>query len=321
MAWFGLRPLTSLFMAPEMDGEAEMLRSASTAHERAHRYQRLHRREELPETVKVSNWLLAGHSTAHAADPDNPDERWIIDRTVDLAEKAGIKHVPGIFIIHSHVPNAASIDSKHMVVTRGLLETMNRDEVTAVIGHELSHHRHGSRDLFGIFGSYMAAAGAGLAVTLTIARTAELRAKPSSEAILTFSGLFAYFTGSAASSAYRRSIEYEADKEAADVTSPEQMQSALQTLDERVKELKEEAKKGQKTTAYGLLRKAVKLFLNPFPTHPSTKKRIARLEAMKERSITLDEPVANAQAAHPSYQIHEVASETLLEAAELQQAR
>jgi heat shock protein HtpX len=54
--------------------------------------------------------------------------------------------MPKVYIIADKSPNAFATgrDEKHAVVavTSGILDLLNRDELTGVIGHELSHIRH-----------------------------------------------------------------------------------------------------------------------------------------------------------------------------------
>ncbi len=63
--------------------------------------------------------------------------------TVDgLAAANGIK-APDIYIIEDPSPNAFVVgrnpNNSHLAVTRGLLDVMNKDELTAVLAHEISH--------------------------------------------------------------------------------------------------------------------------------------------------------------------------------------
>ena len=60
----------------------------------------------------------------------------------ELAEKAGIKK-PKVAISEMRMPNAFAFGRSRgdgrICVTRGILDTMNEDELRAVIGHEMSH--------------------------------------------------------------------------------------------------------------------------------------------------------------------------------------
>ena len=77
--------------------------------------------------------------------PQTPDEQWIVATVKRLAEKAGIG-MPEVAIFEG-APNAfatgAMRDSSLVAVSTGLLESMSREEVEAVIGHEISHVANG----------------------------------------------------------------------------------------------------------------------------------------------------------------------------------
>jgi heat shock protein HtpX len=72
-------------------------------------------------------------------------EYWLVATVRKLAEKAGIG-MPEVAIFEG-APNAfatgAFKNSALVAVSSGLLQTMNRDEVEAVVGHEVSHVANG----------------------------------------------------------------------------------------------------------------------------------------------------------------------------------
>lgn len=59
---------------------------------------------------------------------------------------AGLRYMPRVFIINADYMNAFasgySEKSAMVAITRGLMEKLNRDELQAVMAHELSHIRH-----------------------------------------------------------------------------------------------------------------------------------------------------------------------------------
>ena len=82
----------------------------------------------------------------------NADEAWIVETVRKFAEKAGIG-MPEVGIFEG-APNAfatgAFKNSALVAVSTGLLQGMTREEVEAVIGHEVAHvcqRRHGHHDL------------------------------------------------------------------------------------------------------------------------------------------------------------------------------
>ena len=77
--------------------------------------------------------------------PRNADEAWIVDTVRKFADKAGIG-MPEVGIFEGD-PNAfatgAFRDSALVAVSTGLLHNMTREEVEAVIGHEVAHIANG----------------------------------------------------------------------------------------------------------------------------------------------------------------------------------
>ena len=77
--------------------------------------------------------------------PRNADEAWIVGTVHKLAAKAGIG-MPEVGIFEGE-PNAfatgAFRNSALVAVSTGLLRGMSRDEVEAVLGHEISHVANG----------------------------------------------------------------------------------------------------------------------------------------------------------------------------------
>jgi heat shock protein HtpX len=77
--------------------------------------------------------------------PATADEQWLVATVQRLADKAGIG-MPEVGIFEG-APNAfatgAFKDSSLVAVSTGLLESMTRDEVEAVLGHEVAHVANG----------------------------------------------------------------------------------------------------------------------------------------------------------------------------------
>jgi len=77
--------------------------------------------------------------------PRNADEAWIVDTVRKLADKAGIG-MPEVGIFEGE-PNAfatgAFRNSALVAVSTGLLRGMTREEIEAVIGHEIAHVANG----------------------------------------------------------------------------------------------------------------------------------------------------------------------------------
>jgi len=90
----------------------------------------------------VAKWTMGLEMINDSADPTH---RWIVDTVRKFADKAGIG-MPDVGIYEGE-PNAfatgAFKNSALVAVSTGLLQSMNREEVEAVIGHEIAHVTNG----------------------------------------------------------------------------------------------------------------------------------------------------------------------------------
>ena len=79
-------------------------------------------------------------------DSTDPEAQWIVSRVRAHAEASGIG-MPEVCVFPANEPNAFATgmrrDSALVAVSTGLLRGMNRNEVDAVIGHEIAHIANG----------------------------------------------------------------------------------------------------------------------------------------------------------------------------------
>jgi heat shock protein HtpX len=91
---------------------------------------------------QVALWSTGAHILKS---PEGAHERWLVDTVRRLADKAGIG-MPEVAIYEGE-PNAfatgAFKNSSLVAVSTGLLESMNREEIEAVLGHEITHVSNG----------------------------------------------------------------------------------------------------------------------------------------------------------------------------------
>ena len=97
-------------------------------------------------SLLISKPMAKWTSHLHMIDnPQTPDEAWIVGTVRKFADKAGIG-MPEVGIFEGD-PNAfatgAFKNSALVAVSTGLLQNMTRDEVEAVIGHEVAHVANG----------------------------------------------------------------------------------------------------------------------------------------------------------------------------------
>lgn len=74
------------------------------------------------------------------------EEQQLYNVVEEMKIAAGLRYMPRVFIIEADYMNAFasgySEKSAMVAITRGLMQKLNRDELTAVMAHELSHIRH-----------------------------------------------------------------------------------------------------------------------------------------------------------------------------------
>ena len=98
-------------------------------------------------SLAMSKWTAKRMTGAEViSSPRNPDEAWLFQTVKHLAEQAGIG-MPEVAVYEAPDPNAFATgmrrNSALVAVSTGLLRAMNRDEVEAVLGHEISHVANG----------------------------------------------------------------------------------------------------------------------------------------------------------------------------------
>jgi heat shock protein HtpX len=85
----------------------------------------------------------------HEIKPDSAhtqEEQQLYNIIEEMKIAAGLRYMPRVFIIDADYMNAFasgySERSAMVAITRGLMQKLNRDEIQAVMAHELSHIRH-----------------------------------------------------------------------------------------------------------------------------------------------------------------------------------
>ncbi len=201
----------------------------------------------------------------------------------DLAQRNNIP-MPRVYVIPEEAPNAfatgRSPEKAAVAATAGLLRLVDRDELAAVMAHELGHVLH--RDT----------------LIMTVAATLAGALSHLATMALWFGGgrrdddnrggaaglvaiLIAPFAAMLIQLAISRSREFLADEQSAQTTgNPLALASALRKLEAWKKEIP--MQHGTPATAHLFIVNPFSggALANLFSTHPSTEQRIARLEAM-----------------------------------------
>jgi heat shock protein HtpX len=80
------------------------------------------------------------------ANPTSPEEQWLVGTVRAQADRAGIG-MPEVGVFNSPAPNAFATGARRnhalVAVSTGLLHSMDRQEVEAVLGHEITHVANG----------------------------------------------------------------------------------------------------------------------------------------------------------------------------------
>ena len=215
--------------------------------------------------------------------PQSADEQWIVATVKRFADKAGIG-MPEVAIFEG-APNAfatgAMRDSSLVAVSTGLLESMSREEVEAVIGHEVAHVANGDMVTLtliqGVVNTFVIflARVVGYFVDKTVFRTERGVGPGYMITVIVCEVLF----GIAASlivAWFSRQREFRADAGSAALAgSPRPMIAALRRLGGL-----EPAHLPQALQAFGIAEGSSK-FLALFSSHPPIPVRIAALESRR----------------------------------------
>jgi len=97
-------------------------------------------------SLLMSKWLAKAAVGAHTIDgSEGSTQYWLVQTVKGLADKAGIGH-PEVAVYEGPAnafATGAFRDSSLVAVSSGLLDSMSKEEVEAVLGHEVSHVANG----------------------------------------------------------------------------------------------------------------------------------------------------------------------------------
>lgn len=98
-------------------------------------------------SLAISKWSAKRSMGVHVIEkPQNQTEQWLVSLVQQQAKEAGIG-MPEVGIFDTPEPNAFATgmnkNNALVAVSTGLLQAMTKDEVEAVVGHEISHVANG----------------------------------------------------------------------------------------------------------------------------------------------------------------------------------
>ena len=210
--------------------------------------------------------------------PQNELESWLLNTVEAQAKQWNVK-TPEVAIYHSPEPNAfatgASKNNSLVAVSTGLLQNMSRDEVEAVLAHEMAHVGNGDMVTLTLIQGVVNTFVVFLSRLISNVVATNDRGETNGGIYFLVSMVLQVLFGFLASFIvmwFSRQREYRADAGAAKLVGAPKMIAALQRLKGETSELPKEM------TALGIASEAKKDSL--LSTHPSLDNRIARLKGM-----------------------------------------
>ena len=217
---------------------------------------------------------------------------------MELARNADLPP-PAVYIIESDQPNAfatgRSPDNAAVAVSRGLMDRMSREEVAAVVAHELAHIKNYDTLTMTITATFAGAISM-LANFAMFFGGARQRANPIAMIAMM---ILAPLAAALVQMAISRSREYEADRIGAQIVgNPLWLAEALRKIQGYASRIDNDAAERNPATAHMFI-------INPlhahardklFSTHPATENRIAALEKLAAEMGQTARPAARASA-------------------------
>lgn len=214
--------------------------------------------------------------------PATEDERWLLETVRRQTQEVGIG-MPEVGVFQSPSPNAFATGMKKndalVAVSTGLLQTMSKDEVEAVLGHEVAHVANGDMITLTLIQGVLNAFVIFFSRIIGYAMSAASRGNSGGYRSGSFIGTMIAqvvlgFLASMIVSWFSRWREFHADKGGARLAGNQKMINALKALQgsSRTEPLKGEF------AAFGISSGGRGQLAKLFSTHPPLEDRIAALE-------------------------------------------
>jgi Zn-dependent protease with chaperone function len=227
---------------------------------------------------------------------DKHQYKWIYDIVHELTQKMGLP-MPKLWIIESPMANAFATgrnpDHASVVVTTGILDILELNELRGVLAHELGHVKN--RDI--LISTIAATIATAISYIGSMARYAAIfggssndRDRRSNPFAMLLVIIFMPLAAMLLQMALSRSREYLADETGAEYSDdPLALASALEKLHYYVKEehldTQYDTNKASTATLFIVNPFTVQGILALFSTHPPMQERIKRLRQMHEKMV------------------------------------
>ena len=237
-------------------------------------------------SLLLSKWMAQRSTGTHVIQqPANADEQWLLQTVEQLAQEAGIG-MPTVGIFPSEAANAFATgwkrDDALVAVSLGLLQRFDRDQVRAVLAHEIGHVANGDMVTLaliqGVVNTFV------MFVARIIGHTVDRVVFKNEHgyglgyfAVTIVAELLLGFLASMIVFRFSRWREYRADAAGARLTSPRDMASALRQL-QREQGLPQDLP--GELTAFGITERMKQGIAGLLRSHPPLEDRIRALEAM-----------------------------------------
>lgn len=224
---------------------------------------------------------------AYRAKKANPEQfQWLYQIVEDLSNRAELPKIPDLYIIPMNIPNAfatgRSPKKAVVAVTTALLDDLSREEIAAVIAHELGHVKHW--DI--LIQTIVASMASAIMWISYIARWGAIFGGRDDDNVgilqLFFIAILAPLAATLVQLGISRSREYLADDYSAKIIgSGEPLINALLVLNDESRILRTNNEISPSTAHMFIYPSTINGFLQIFSTHPSLENRIANLRRQK----------------------------------------
>ena len=233
-------------------------------------------------SLLMSKWMAKMSTGAQViTEPRSAREAWLLATVEREARAAGIG-MPEVAVYDAPEPNAfatgASRNSAMVAVSTGLLQSMNQDEVEAVLGHEVTHIANGDMVtltlLQGVLNTFVIFLSRALGYVIDNAMSRDNERSGPGIGYFLISMVLQVVFGILASMIvawFSRYREFRADAGGAHLAGKRKMVSALQ----RLQAMQAPSSLPQNMTAFGIGGGPNSLFAS----HPPLEKRIAALQS------------------------------------------